>query len=279
MANSAIYMPKERRTAQILNIIEKECTVFHSVPTMLIAIINNKNFNREKVSSLRCTIISGAAISRLQTERFMQNMPANHFLTSYGLSEMAPVSITDYNDNLENILGTVGKPIRNIKIKIKDPNENGEGEILIQGFNLMLGYYKLSLDDQPIDTEGWLHTGDLGKINKNGYLEIKGRIKEIIIRGGENIYPSEMEKAIIEHNNIIDVKVIGVFDEFFGEEVCACVRPKNIDEFSEDEMRNFLKVRIAKYKIPKYFLIYRVFPLLENGKLNIMKLKKDAQKL
>ncbi len=204
-------------------------------------------------------------------------MPANHFLTSYGLSEMAPVSITNYNDSLENILSTVGRPIKNISIKINEPNEKGEGEILIQGFNLMLGYYKLSLNDQPIDEDGWLHTGDLGAINKGGYLEFKGRIKEIIIRGGENIYPLEVEKAISEHKNIADVKVLGVFDDFFGEEVCACVRPKNIEAFDEDEMRDFLRVRIAKYKIPKYFLVYRDFPLLGNGKLNIMKLKEDAK--
>ena len=279
IAHSAIYMPKERRTAQILNIIENErCTVFHSVPTMLIAIINNKNFTPEKVSSLRCTIVSGATASRAQTERFVHNMPANHFLTSYGLSEMAPVSITKYNDSLEHILSTVGKPIKNIRIKINSPNENGEGEILIRGFNLMLGYYKLSLDEQPIDAEGWLHTGDLGKINAEGYLEFKGRIKEIIIRGGENIYPMEVEKAISEHQNIVDVKVIGVSDEFYGEEVCACIRPKVIGEFNEDEMRAFLKGRIAKYKIPKYFMVYKDFPLLENGKLNIMQLKEDFKK-
>ena len=206
-------------------------------------------------------------------------MLANHFFASYGLSEMAPVSITKYNDGLENILYTVGKPIRNIKIKINDPNENGESEILIQGFNLMLGYYKLSIDDQPIDEDGWLHTGDLGAINENGYLEFKGRIKEIIIRCGENIYPLEVEKAISEHKNIADVKVIGVFDDFFGEEVCACVKPKNLQEFDEDEMRSFLKTRIAKYKIPKYFMTYKDFPLLENGKLNVMKLKEDSKKL
>ena len=204
-------------------------------------------------------------------------MPANHFLTSYGLSEMAPVSITNYNDSLENILSTVGRPIKIISIKINEPNEKGEGEILIRGFNLMLGYYKLSLNEQPIDEDGWLHTGDLGAINKGGYLEFKGRIKEIIIRGGENIYPLEVEKAISEHKNIADVKVLGVFDDFFGEEVCACVRPKNIEAFDEDEMRDFLRDRIARYKIPKYFLVYKDFPLLGNGKLNIMKLKEDAK--
>ena len=109
------------------------------------------------------------------------------------------------------------------------------------------------------------------------FNEFKGRIKEIIIRGGENIYPIEVERAISEHKNIADVKVIGVFDDFFGEEVCACVKPKIIGEFNEDEMRNFLRNRIARYKIPKYFLTYNDFPLLGNGKLNVMKLKEDAK--
>ena len=139
------------------------------------------------ISSLRCSIISGANMTAEQIENLQRLMPNNHFMSSYGLSEMAPVSITEYNDNRENILNTVGKPVKNIKIKILEPDLKGIGEILVQGFNLMAGYYKLAPEEQPFDENGWLHTGDLGAIDENGYLHLTGRIKEIIIRGGENL--------------------------------------------------------------------------------------------
>ena len=244
---------------------------------MLIAMINNKNFSADKVASLRCTIISGARATEAQIKNFQRHMPNNHFMSSYGLSEMAPVSITNYNDSAEKILKTVGKPVKNIKIKIKNPDSDGIGEILIQGFNLMLGYYKLGLDEQPIDAEGWLHTGDLGKLYADGYLNLTGRIKEMIIRGGENIYPAEVEAAISEDENISDVKVFGLPHNFFGEIVCACVQIKNLP-FDEEKLRDDLTGRLAKFKIPEYFFVYDEFPRLGSGKIDVVSLKKDVAK-
>lgn len=278
LTGSTIYLPEKIRTDNILELIDREqCTIFHSVPTMLLALINNKNFSADKLSSLRCSIISGGNSTEAQIKTFQRNMPNNHFMLSYGLSEMAPVSITTYDDSLENILHTVGKPVKNIKIKILNPDSDGVGEILVQGFNLMTGYYKLSPEEQTINAEGWLHTGDLGKLDENGYLHLTGRIKEIIIRGGENIYPSEVEAAISEDVNICDVKVIGIPHEFFGEEVCACIKIKS-STFDENSLRNSLKSRLSKFKIPSYFLIYEEFTLLGNGKIDIVALKQNAVK-
>ncbi len=146
------------------------------------------------------------------------------------MSEMAPVSITTYNDSVENILHTVGKPVKNVEIKIVD-RETGidcpvdeVGEILVRGFNLMTAYYKLDADEQPIDADGWLHTGDLGNLDANSYLHLTGRIKELIICGGENVYPAEIERALTEFDFVTDAKVVGVPDDFFGEVVCACIK-------------------------------------------------------
>ena len=276
LAGTTIYLPEKIRSNLILDLIARErCTIFHSVPTMFLALIANKNFDAEKISSLRCSIISGAHTTAAQLENLQRLMPHNHFLSSYGLSEMAPVSITAYDDSRENILHTVGKPVKNIRIKIDNPNQNGVGEILVQGFNLMTGYYKLAPAEQAIDADGWLHTGDLGALDENGYLRLTGRIKEIIVRGGENIYPAEVEAAISEDENISDVKVLGVPDDFWGEVVCACVKIKSA--FDEKKLRDSLAARLAKFKIPEHFLVYDEFPLLGSGKIDSVALKKNAE--
>ena len=283
MAGSVIYIPKDIRTDTLLELMAKEkCTIFHSVPTMLIALMNNKNFEPEKFSSLRCTIISGAAATQAQIEMFQKKLPNDHFLASYGLSEMAPVSITPYGDTDEHVLHTVGKPVANINIKIQNMETKedcavGEsGEILVQGFNLMIGYYKVPLDQQSIDDEGWLHTGDIGCLDEEGYLRLSGRLKELIIRGGENIMPGEVEAAISELEIVDNVKVFGVPSEFFGEEVGACIKLKDGAAFDEESMKAELKKRLAKFKIPAYFVIYDEFPMLGTGKIDGVALKADA---
>ncbi|MBR2519540.1 MAG: AMP-binding protein [Selenomonadaceae bacterium] len=279
IAGVTIYMPEKTRTNSILELISRErCTIFHSVPTMLLALINNKTFSADKVSSLRCSIISGTRATESQIKILQRHMPNNHFMSSYGLSEMAPVSITVYGDDLQKILHTVGKPVKNIRVKILNPDSSGVGEILVQGFNLMAGYYKLSPDEQPIDANGWLHTGDLGSVDAGGYLRLTGRIKEIIIRGGENVYPAEVEAVISEADFVDDVKVIGVPDDFFGEVVCACLKLKT-SKFDENKFRDWLATRLAKFKIPAHFLIYEKFPLLGSGKVDLLALKRDAEKI
>lgn len=285
MADSTVYIPRDIRTDTLVELIPKyRITIFHSVPTMLIALMNNKSFRPEEFSSLRCTIISGSPATQSQTEMFKEKLPGNHFLASYGLSEMAPVSITDYEDTDEHVLKTVGKPVKNIQIKIVDP-ESGkecqtgkEGEILVQGYNLMVGYYNVPIENQAIDDTGWLHTGDLGYLNEEGYLCFTGRLKELIIRGGENIMPGEIESVLSRYDVINNVKVLGMPSEFFGEEVAACIMLKEGAVFDEDAIRSDLLLKLAKYKIPSKFLIFDDFPILGSGKIDAVTLRKQMLK-
>ena len=283
MAGSIVFIPKDLRTDTLIELIYRErCTIFHSVPTMLIAMMNNKGFTPEKLKSLRCTIISGAAATEAQIKMFKEMLPNDHFLASYGLSEMAPVSITKYDDTEDHVLYTVGKPVENIEIQIRDTT-TGEvcptgvsGEVLVQGFNQMIGYYKLSLDMQSIDVDGWLHTGDLGMMTEDGYLSLSGRLKELIIRGGENIMPGEIEAAISELDMIDNVKVIGVPSDFFGEEVGACILLKDGAKWDEEAVKEELSKKLARFKIPSYYVLYDAFPMLGTGKIDSVKLKEDA---
>ena len=169
-----------------------------------------------------------------------------------------------------------------IKLKIADPVTGNElafgetGEILVRGDNLMTGYYRVRVEDQSIDGEGWLHTGDLGYMREDGYLCLSGRLKELIIRGGENITPKDVSDAVSTLEGIEDVKVVGVPSDFYGEEVCACIRLKKGSGFDEKAARERLKGMIARYKIPSFFLIYEDFPLLATGKVDMVSLKRDA---
>ncbi|MBR6959359.1 MAG: AMP-binding protein [Clostridiales bacterium] len=283
LKNAKLYIPDNIRTDNLISIMNRErCTLLHSVPTMIIALLNNEKFNKEDFASLRCTYLAGAAATEAQLKMFREKMPQNHFMIAYGLSEMAPVSVTLYDDDDDHILHTVGKPVENIQLRIID-RENGEilpdgkpGEILVQGFNLMTGYYKVAIGDQAIDDEGWLHTGDMGYIDNNGYLVLAGRYKELIIRGGENIMPSEVEAAITELPMIDNVKVIGVPSDFFGEEVGACITLKSGEVFDEQAVRGELLKRLAKYKVPSHFFVFDEFPMLGSGKIDGVKLKKEA---
>jgi fatty-acyl-CoA synthase len=283
LAGSVIYIPKDIHTSTLLALIsEKRCTFFHSVPTMLIALLSNRDFEPEKCASLRCTIISGAAATKAQIEMFQEKLPNDHFLSAYGLSEMAPVSMTVYGDTQEHVLYTVGRPVKNISIKIQDKDTKEDldvgktGEILVQGYNLMSGYYKVPVEDQAIDREGWLHTGDLGRMNEDGYLCISGRLKDLIIRGGENIMPGEVEAAISELSMVDNVKVIGVPSDFYGEEVGACIILKEGHAFDEKAMKEALGKKLARYKIPSQYIVYDSFPTLGTGKIDAVTLKKDA---
>ena len=283
LVGAVTIIPKDIRTSTLLEVIEtQKCTIMNSVPTMLLALLNNKDFEAGRVSSLRCTVIAGAAATPAQIKLFKDKMPDNHFMGAYGLSEMAPVSMTLYEDTEEHITGTVGKPVRNIEIRIYDNENNCEcetgvsGEILVQGYNLMAGYYKVMPDQQAIDEEGFLRTGDLGFLDEEGYLHLSGRLKELIIRGGENIMPIEIETAVSSIPEIEMVRVFGVPDAFFGEEVCACIKMKDKKEFDEEHIREILAGKLAKFKIPKYIFCYDALPMLGSGKIDTVKLKKEV---
>lgn len=284
-ADALLVLPKDMHVSTLMNTIESNrCTVFHSVPTMFLAILTNKDFNPERLSTLRCTILSGSAATKAQLDLFREKLPKNHFLSSYGLSEMAPVTITDFEDTPEHITDTVGKPMDHIEMKIADLSDGhrcaiGEtGEILIQGYNLMAGYYKTDINNQSIDADGWLHTGDLGYLREDGYLHLNGRLKELIIRGGENIMPLDVAQAISTLPDVKDVKVVGVPSDFYGEEVAACICLKGDVDFNENEARVLLSKKLASFKIPSYFFIFSEFPTLSNGKIDSLAILEEAKR-
>ena len=273
IADSLMIMPSSIRTANLIRTVyEERCTILHSVPTMFLSIVNNAEFDPEKMSSLRSTILSGAAATEAQVRMLQEKFPNNHFSSSYGLSEMAPVSITDYEDTIEHIEARIVDPEKKTVCEAGDT-----GEILLRGYNLMTCYYKAAPDLQAIDEEGWLHTGDLGSLDADGYLYFAGRIKELIKRGGESIIPNEVASAVSENDMIADVRVFGIPDEFWGETVAAAVITKDNEPLDENRLRRHLRTRLAKFKIPEYFICFEAFPTLPNGKIDAVNLKKEIE--
>lgn len=179
----------------------------------------------------RCSILAGSPVAQAQVHHLFQVLPYNHFINAYGLSALTPVSMTYYGDTEDHLANTVGKPVDGIGIRIHDlasgtdctAGDENSGEILVRGQSMMTCYYKRDIDDQSVDDEDWLHTGDLGFLDESGYLHIVGRSKELIIHGGENIIPNEIASAIADFDPVTDVKVISVSDDFYGEVPAACL--------------------------------------------------------
>ncbi len=284
-SGGSIFIPKNIRTQTILEAVEKEeCTLLHSVPTMVLALMNNPAFDGTKIASLRTIMLAGAKLTEAQALAMQKSFPNVQFIGAYGLSEMVPVSMTAYGEPFSYLYKTVGKPVEDMDIQIRDTKDGhvcreGEvGEILVDGTSLMSCYYKEHPDKQSIDEEGWLHTGDLGLLDSEGYLHIEGRIKDTIIRGGENIMPEEVAEVISAFPDVQDVKVCGVSHSFLGETVCALLVMKNGKSFDEAAMRAFLADRLSKQKIPDYFDVYSEFPMLANGKVDARSLREAAEK-
>ncbi len=282
IADSLVVIPKNIKTGTIVQTIATEkCTHFYSVPTLLLAIAASKNFKAEYVEALRCVVMGGASATPAQIVELQKQFPNTYFHSAYGLSEMTPVTMCAYQDSVEHVTKTVGKPMKNIEIRISDISNGSvcaqgqSGEVLVKGFNTMVCYYRLDPSDQPLDEEGWLHTGDLGLIDDDGYLRLVGRAKELIIRGGENIAPGEIAEAMTQYPGVADVKVQGIPDDFYGEIVGASVVMKDGKTLDTEDMKKFLVSKLAKYKIPEYIFQYDKLPLLSNGKVDAVGLKKD----
>lgn len=282
LCNTKVVLAPRIKPDAIIEVINKfSCTIIMSVPTLLIGIAVNPEFEKDKVKTLRYCGIGGAPISETQMLFLQKQFSNSYFGIVYGLSEMSPVSTTKRGDTLEHITKTVGKPIDLIHVKIQDvltneDCENGQiGEILIKGEFLMSGYYKTPIEKQDFDKDGWFHTGDLGYLDEENYIHFTGRKKELIIRGGENIFPGEIQDSASTYKDIFAVQIIGLPDDYYGEIVgCALVLKKNVS-FNEEDFRNYLKEHLAPHKIPSHIFVYDTFPLLANGKVDVLNLKKD----
>ncbi|MSN26252.1 MAG: AMP-binding protein [Geobacter sp.] len=271
----------------VLRTIEAEkCTAVHGVPTMFIAELEHPDFHKFDLTSLRSGIMAGSPCPIEVMKKVIRDMHATDITIAYGQTESSPViTQTRTDDPIELRVATVGRALPNVAVKIVDI-ETGEtlppgkqGELCTQGYLVMKGYYKMPDETaRAIDSDNWLHTGDLAIMDENGYCKITGRIKQMIIRGGENIYPREIEEFLYTHPKVSDIQVYGVPDRKFGEQVMAAIILKKGAEMTEDEVRDFCKDRIANYKIPKYVKFVDGYPMTASGKIQKFKLREMAMK-
>lgn len=272
---------------KVMEAVERErCTALHGVPTMFITeleVLEKQNFD---VSSLRTGIMAGAPCPIEVMRQVVDRMGMREIVITYGQTEAAPgITMTRTDDPIELRVATVGRPLDNVEVKVVDPNtgedmpRGSQGEICARGYNVMKGYYKMpEATAAAIDSAGWLHTGDLGIMDEHGYCRITGRLKDMIIRGGENIYPREIEEFLHTNSKIKDVQVLGVPSEKYGEEVMAFIQMKEGKTSSEEEIKEFCAGRIARYKIPRYVHFVFDYPTTANGKVQKFKLKEQAIK-
>lgn len=279
LTNLPIFIPDNKKPASIIDVIERyKCTVFHSVPTMMLAIVMNKDFEPSKLDSLRLSVLGGSITTEEQMKLLQAKMPKNHFVNVYGMSESPIISLTKYVDTIKHVTTTVGvaPPYLDMEIRKIGSDEvlgkNETGEICIRSDSMVVCYFNSDISMQPIGFDGFLRTGDMGYIDEDGYLTINGRVKELIIRGGENISPSEVCNSVVSFEEIADAKVLGVPNEVMGEEVAAAVILKPGCVFPEN-IRTDMARTVAKYKIPSYFVVLDSFPLLGSGKIDSIRLK------
>jgi len=262
----------------------QKCTALHGVPTMFIAILQHPDFDKYDYSSLRTGIMAGSPCPIKVMREVVDRMNMKEITIAYGQTEASPViTQTRVDDPIEFRVSTVGKPLEGVDVKIVDINSGNTlpngiiGEICAKGYNIMKGYYKMpEATKQAIDDEGWLHTGDLGYIDENGFLRITGRLKDMIIRGGENIYPREIEEFLYTHPAIKDVQVVGVPDKVYGEEIMAFIILKDGFSISEDEIKEYVRENLSRHKTPKYVKFVENFPTTANGKVQKYKLRDFA---
>ena len=264
-----------------LEAIEKErCTAVNGVPTMFIAIMGHPDFNKYDLTSLRTGIMAGAPCPTEAMKRVMTDMHCPEIVIAYGLTESSPVmTMTRRDDPVDVRVETVGRLLDGVEAKIVDPETKDDlplhshGEIITRSPCIMKGYYKMPEETaQAIDSEGWLHTGDQGTLDEKGCFKVTGRIKDMIIRGGENIYPREIEEFLHGHPLVQDVYVVGVPDEKYGEQVLAVIVPENGKSLEEGEMLEFCRDRIARHKIPRYWRFTADIPMTASGKVQKYKL-------
>ena len=259
-------------------------TAFHGVPTMFIAMLNHPDFPKTDFSYMRTGIMAGSPCPISAMRDVVEKMHMTEITIVYGQTEASPgCTMSSTDDPIEVRVGTVGRPLPEIECRIVDPEtgldcpDEVPGEFLARGYNLMKGYYKMpEATAAAIDRDGWLHTGDLACRTPEGNFRITGRLKDMIIRGGENIYPKEIEEFIYTHPKVSDVQVIGVPDEQYGEEIMACVILKEGETMTADELRDFIAKSMARHKVPRYIDFVDSFPMNAAGKILKYQMRKDA---
>lgn len=263
---------------------QEKITCFHGVPTMFITMLEHEDFPKTDFSYMRTGIMAGSPCPVKVMEDVVNKMNMSQISIVFGQTEASPgCTQSRVDDPLDVRVNTVGRALPGVECKVVDPEtgedlpDNVDGEFVARGYNIMKGYYKMpAATAAAIDEDGWLHTGDLVRRDENGNFKVTGRIKDMIIRGGENIYPKEIEDFIYTHPQVKDVQVIGVPDKQYGEEIMACVILKDDEELSEEELRKFITDHIAKHKTPRYIRFIDSFPMNAAGKILKYKMREDA---
>jgi len=264
---------------------EEKITCFNGVPTMFLSMFNHPDFAKTDFSHIRTGIMAGANCPPELMRRAAAEMHMTEIISVYGQTEAAPgCTMGEVNEDLDHRVDTVGSAFPGVECRIIDPETGRElpdgenGEFVARGFNIMKGYYKMPrATAQAIDRDGWLHTGDICCRTPDGYYKVTGRLKDMIIRGGENIYPREIEEFYLTHEKVRDVSVIGVPDKNYGEEACAWVIPQDGVTLTEQELRDFGNAHMARHKVPRYFLFVSEFPLNAAGKILKYKMQEESK--
>ena len=274
---STIVYPAERFDAEaVLETVQAEkCTALYGVPTMFIAALNHPRFAEFNMSSLRTGIMAGSPCPIEIMRRVVGDMHLSEITIAYGMTETSPVSCQSMRDTpVEKRVSTVGQVLPHLEIKIVDPLsgqtvERGQtGELCTRGYSVMLGYWNQpERTREAIDADGFMHSGDLATMDADGYVNIVGRIKDMVIRGGENLYPREIEEFLYTCPDVLDVQVVGVPDKHFGEELCAWIVVRPGAPLDDAAVRDFCKGRIAHYKVPRYIRFVDSFPTTVTGKV------------
>ncbi len=277
-------LPYFSAKAALACIHNERITAFHGVPTMFIALLEHPDFPKTDFSYMRTGIMAGSPCPISVMQDVVNKMNMKEITIVYGQTEASPgCTMSSTDDPLDVRVGTVGRALPEIECRIVDPEtgeelpDNETGEFVARGYNIMKGYYKMpEATAKAIDKDGWLHTGDLACRTPEGNFRITGRLKDMIIRGGENIYPKEIEEFIYTHPKVKDVQVIGVPDEQYGEEIMACIILKDGETMTEKEMKDYILAHMAKHKVPKYIDFVTSFPMNVAGKILKYKMREDA---
>ena len=273
---SAGFEPRE----VLKTINEEKCTILYGVPTMFIAELDHPDFKTFDLSSLRSGTMAGSTCPIEIMKRVMVDMNMEGVTIAYGMTETSPVSFqSSLDDSVDKRVSTVGRVHPHVEVKVVDDDGaivpiGVTGELLTRGYSVMLGYWDdIEKTEEAVDSNGWMHTGDLATIDIDGFCRIVGRSKDMVIRGGENIYPREIEEFFFRNSKIKDVQVIGVPDERYGEELCVWIKLHDGENSNSTEMRSFCEGKIAHFKIPRYVEFVDSFPMTVTGKIQKYKMR------